>query len=188
MFVGCIIADPVVEMNRLVKEHSLIPDVIACQPQLVINILYQCFTEVQPGRHLSPLSVSREPIIRWLSDPNKLHTLAMIDPDAPSRSEPSYREWLHWLVGNIPGCDVVHGQQLAAYVGSRPPPNTGQHRYVFLVFQQFCQLDFDEQFIPADSYEARRGFSIKKFAAKYALGKPKALNFFLSNWEENDFY
>ncbi|GMN72883.1 hypothetical protein TIFTF001_052084 [Ficus carica] len=27
----------------------------------------------------------------------------MIDPDAPSPSEPSMREWVHWIVVDIPG-------------------------------------------------------------------------------------
>ena len=49
----------------------------------------------------------------------------IIDPDAPSRTDPKFREWHHWLVGNIPGCDVSKGETLSQYVGSGPPPNTG---------------------------------------------------------------
>ena len=27
----------------------------------------------------------------------------MVDPDAPSRDNPTAAQWLHWLVVNIPG-------------------------------------------------------------------------------------
>lgn len=32
------------------------------------------------------------------------------DPDAPSRAEPTFREWHHWLVVNIPGTDISKGE------------------------------------------------------------------------------
>ncbi|BAT08934.1 Os09g0513500 [Oryza sativa Japonica Group] len=35
-------------------------------------------------------------------DQTKLYTLVMVDPDAPSPSKPEYREYLHWLVTDIP--------------------------------------------------------------------------------------
>jgi phosphatidylethanolamine-binding protein (PEBP) family uncharacterized protein len=54
------------------------------------------------------------------------------DPDAPSRADPEFREWRHWLVVNIPGCDIDKGEVAAAYIGSGPPEGTGLHRYVFL--------------------------------------------------------
>ena len=47
------------------------------------------------------------------------------DPDVPSRANPSVREGLHWLVTNIPGCDIEKGDQFAEYVGSGAPKETG---------------------------------------------------------------
>lgn len=70
------------------------------------------------------------------------------DPDAPSRKEPTYREWHHWLVGNIPGNNVDQGDVLSAYIGSGPPPDTGLHRYVFLVYKQNGKINFDEKRLP----------------------------------------
>ena len=54
------------------------------------------------------------------------------DPDAPSRKDPKYREWRHWLVVNIPGGDVSKGEVCAEYVGAGPPKGTGLHRYIVL--------------------------------------------------------
>ena len=56
----------------------------------------------------------------------------LLDPDAPSRADPKFREWRHWLVVNIPGSDVAKGEEVAAYIGSGPPEGTGLHRYVYL--------------------------------------------------------
>ena len=47
------------------------------------------------------------------------------DPDAPSRKDPKFREWHHWMVGNVPGDDVSQGEVLSGYVGSGPPKDTG---------------------------------------------------------------
>ncbi|ALC41571.1 CG30060, partial [Drosophila busckii] len=182
MFVNCITPDAVKELARLLKQHGLIPDVLSCQPQQVIDLRYRCRTDVHPGIELTPTLVRHQPIIRWLADPRVYHTLAMIDPDAPSRKHPKYRCWLHWLVGNVPGCDVVRGEQLFGYIGSRPPVATGAHRYLFVVFKQYCQLDFDEDSVSSCSYEGRPSFNIKRFAKKYALGNPIAATFFLASW------
>merc|ERR1712029_842656 len=72
------------------------------------------------------------------ADSKKLYTLAMVDPDAPSRADPKAAEWLHWLVVNIPGDkledgeDIGHGKVLMQHNGPAPPKGTGPHRYVFL--------------------------------------------------------
>ena len=60
------------------------------------------------------------------------------DPDAPSRQDPKWGEWRHWLVVNIPAADFAggnilsSGEEVAEYIGSGPPEKTGLHRYIFL--------------------------------------------------------
>ena len=49
----------------------------------------------------------------------------MTDPDAPSRLEPKFREWHHWLVINIPGNQVEKGDEISQYIGAGPPKGTG---------------------------------------------------------------
>ena len=58
-----------------------------------------------------------------------LHALYIsLDPDAPSRESPRFREWHHWCVVNIPGSDIAAGEALSEYVGAGPPQGTGKTR------------------------------------------------------------
>lgn len=110
--------------------------------------------------------------------------LLHLDPDAPSRAKPAFREWHHWLVGNIPGNDVAKGETLSQYVGSGPPQGTGLHRYVFLIYKQNTKINFDEPRLTNKSGDNRGKFSIRKFADKYKLGQPVAGNFYQAEWDD----
>jgi phosphatidylethanolamine-binding protein len=96
------------------------------------------------GNELTPTLVKDVPTVEWTADAGSYYTLVMTDPDAPSRAEPKFREWHHWIVANIPGNDVGEGETLSAYIGSGPPQGTGLHRYVILVYKQGEKLEFDE--------------------------------------------
>lgn len=60
----------------------------------------------------------------------------MVDPDAPSRTNPQLREIRHWLIMNILESNVESGDEVTEYRGSGAPKSTGLHRYIFLVFKQ----------------------------------------------------
>ena len=49
---------------------------------------------------------------------NAFYSLALSDPDAPIPSNPSAREWLHWLVVNAPADNLGSGEVTPAQ--SRP--------------------------------------------------------------------
>lgn len=53
-----------------------------------------------------------QPSVTWKGDPHSYYTLIMSDPDAPSRGSPKAREWLHWLVVNIPGDNISQADTL----------------------------------------------------------------------------
>ncbi|KAH3759685.1 protein D2 [Pelomyxa schiedti] len=87
--------------------------------------------------NLTPPQAAAAPKVSWAPEsPSTLYTLVMTDPDAPSRASPKFREWRHWVVVNIPGSDLSAGKTLASYMGPAPPPGTGPHRYIFLLFRQ----------------------------------------------------
>ncbi|EDV58767.2 protein D3 [Drosophila erecta] len=172
------------KIDKTMEEHCVVPDVIAKAPAQTAVVEYPGDIVVKPGQVLTPTQVKDEPCVKWEADANKLYTLCMTDPDAPSRKDPKFREWHHWLVGNIPGGDVAKGEVLSAYVGSGPPPDTGLHRYVFLIFEQRCKLTFDEKRLPNNSGDGRGGFKIAEFARKYALGNPIAGNLYQAEYDD----
>ncbi|KAK2186427.1 hypothetical protein NP493_200g02022 [Ridgeia piscesae] len=140
--------------------------------------------EITPGQKSTPTQVKNMPLVEWSANPDNFYTLVMCDPDAPSRNDPTYREWLHWCVGNIPGVEVSKGQVLAAYIGAGPPKATKYHRYVFLVYRQSGRIKFDEPILDNRSGKGRGGWHVAKFAEKYKLGDPVAGNFFQAEYDD----
>lgn len=171
-------------MTEALKTHEVIPDVIDTVPPALIKVSYPCGVSVDIGKELTPTQVKDQPTVDWDADASSFYTLCMTDPDAPSRKEPKFREWHHWLVANIPGKDVSKGEVLSQYIGSGPPPNTGLHRYVFLVYKQPSKLSFDEKRLKNNSGDDRNNFSIKKFAQKYNLGNPIAGNMYQAAYDD----
>ncbi|XP_001851387.2 protein D3 [Culex quinquefasciatus] len=169
---------------KAMEKHQVVPDVIPVAPAELAKVSYASGVSVNEGNELTPTQVKESPKVEWNADGSALYTLCMTDPDAPSRKEPTYREWHHWLVGNIPGADVAKGETLSEYVGSGPPEGTGLHRYVFLVYKQNGKLSFDEPRLTNRSGDNRGGFSIAKFAEKYKLGNPVAGNFYQAQWDD----
>jgi phosphatidylethanolamine-binding protein (PEBP) family uncharacterized protein len=167
---------------KAMEKGGLVPDVLDALPAKTVTVKYGTL-EVKPGVVLTPTQVKDPPSVTWQADANKFYLLCMTDPDAPSRKDPKFREWHHWLVGNIPGDRIADGEVLSAYVGSGPPQGTGLHRYVFLVYEQPGKLKFPEPRLTNRSGDHRGGFSIRKFAAKHKLGEPMAGNFYEAEWD-----
>nr|CAI5870264.1 unnamed protein product [Callosobruchus analis] len=165
-------------------QHKVVPDVVDTVPAKKVEVVYPSGAIVEMGNVLTPTQVKDIPKVTWDADSRKHYTVCMTDPDAPSRKEPKFREWHHWLVGNVPGCDITKGETLSAYVGSGPPKGTGLHRYVFLIYEQPDKLKFDEKRLPNTSGDNRGNFSIRKFAQKYKLGEPIAGNFYQAEWDD----
>lgn len=166
------------------KSLEVVPDVIDSLPKEPAEVSYPSGVKVEFGNELTPTKVKDIPTVKWNAESDTYYTLCMTDPDAPSRKDPKYREWHHWLVGNIKGNDVSSGETLSAYVGSGPPQGTDLHRYVFLVYKQPGKLTFDEPRLPNTSGDNRGKFSIKNFATKYKLEGPVAGNFYQAAWDE----
>uniref|UniRef100_M8C4V9 Protein FLOWERING LOCUS T n=1 Tax=Aegilops tauschii TaxID=37682 RepID=M8C4V9_AEGTA len=125
---------------------------------------------VRPGAELKPSAVVSQPRVDiGGNDMRVLYTLMLVDPDAPSPSHPSLREYLHWMVTNIPGTTGVNfGQELVIY--ERPEPRSGIHRMVFVLFQQ---LGRGTVFAP----DMRQNFSSRNFARQYHLNIAAATYF-----------
>lgn len=122
--------------------NDLVPDVVdELLPKGKLQVKYATGVAVQEGNELTPTQVKDEPQVTWEEEQGHLYTLLMVDPDAPSRADPKYREILHWAVINIPGNKLNLGQSLAEYIGSGPPEGSGLHRYVFLLYRQDQKIE-----------------------------------------------
>ncbi|XP_037439112.1 disease resistance protein RGA5-like isoform X2 [Triticum dicoccoides] len=123
-----------------------------------LKVLYNG-KELINGSELKPSQVAYEPRVEIAGsdhDMRNLYTLVMVDPDAPSPSNPTAKEYLHWLVTDIPESTN------ASY---------GMHRFAFVLFRQSAR-----QTIYAPGW--RPNFNTRDFSAVYSLGPPVAAAFF----------
>lgn len=136
----------------------------------------------------------------------------MIDPDVPSRENPSVRSFVNWMLVNIKGKNYDGGDTLFEYVGAAPCVKSGLHRYILLLFMhpkgekiqfnesnvkntyvlyfKICtavlifKLFFFCAFFIGSELEPRLKFNLKEFAKKYNLGQPVAGNFFTAKYDD----
>uniref|UniRef100_A0AAZ3SAD7 Phosphatidylethanolamine-binding protein 1 n=1 Tax=Oncorhynchus tshawytscha TaxID=74940 RepID=A0AAZ3SAD7_ONCTS len=125
------------------------------KPAQILHVKYGSLEIDELGKVLTPTQVQSRPTsIGWEGcDSTKLYTLAMTDPDAPSRKDPKFGEWHHFLVVNMKGNDVSSGCVMSDYVGSGPPKDN------------------------------RGKFKIQEFRQKYGLGVPVAGTCYQAEWD-----
>ncbi|CAM6098202.1 unnamed protein product [Calypogeia fissa] len=136
-------------------------------PSVELTVKYES-RQVNNGCELKPSATAAVPKVQvgGKTSEDALFTLVMTDPDAPSPSEPSLREWLHWLVTDIRGgSDARQGREVVPYAGPKPP--IGIHRYIFVLFKQQHPL-------PLAPPTTRHNFNVKTFAQEFGLGLPVA--------------
>ncbi|XP_051230977.1 protein TWIN SISTER of FT [Lolium perenne] len=134
-----------------------------------LRVLYHN-REITIGSELRPSHVANQPTVQITGLSGSLYTLVMVDPDAPSPSDPSEREYLHWMVTDIPERgDVNRGNEVVSY--ESPRPAAGIHRFAFVVFRQIVQ-----QTIYAPGWRAN--FNTRDFAAFYNLNAPVVAAYF----------
>ncbi|TKY62936.1 HEADING DATE 3A [Spatholobus suberectus] len=127
--------------------------------------------EVSNGCELKPSQVVNQPRVSVGGDDlRNFYTLVLVDPDAPSPSNPSCREYLHWLVTDIPATTgASFGNEVVSY--ESPRPTMGIHRLVFVLLRQQYR-----QRVYAPGW--RQNFNTREFAELYNLGLPVAAVFF----------
>ncbi|XP_030971915.1 protein MOTHER of FT and TFL1-like isoform X2 [Quercus lobata] len=119
--------------------------------------------QVANGCDIKPSMAVDRPKVQILGPrvSTNLYTLIMVDPDAPSPSEPALREWLHWIVVDIPeGSDATKGLILFT-----------------ILFEK------SEMMVGCSPPDARGNFRARQFAAQYGLGLPVAAVYFNSQKE-----
>ena len=104
-------ADPLSKVTSALQAEKIIPDVIPASvhfsPRVLFSVVWpSTATEVILGNKISKNLVQEEPEIKILpmqgtggSDVEEVsYVVVMTDPDAPSRADPKFGEWRHWVV------------------------------------------------------------------------------------------
>ncbi|CAM6040926.1 unnamed protein product [Sphagnum compactum] len=177
------------------KAAKIVPDIVQSLPEhlLDMRVLYTKngnelgggggVRELPMGVQMLLVQIQSKPHVElhgngFGGDAEK-YTLVMVDPDAPSPSNPTLRNILHWLVTDIPGSTSpsqeiwATGQEKMPYL--QPAPIEGMHRYVFLLFKQDESSQFDDLI---EAPPSRVTFSVAKFVETYNLGIPVAGYYF----------
>nr|AOP17764.1 CEN1 [Allium cepa] len=161
-------------MSRIMDPLSVgrvIGDVMdAFDPSVKMIVSYGT-KQVYNGHELMPGTVCSKPKVEIGGDDMRSsYALVMTDPDAPSPSDPSLREHLHWIVADIPGTtNVSFGREVVSY--EAPKPVIGIHRYVITLFKQKSRNT-------ARAPQSRDCFNTRNFAIENGLGLPVAAVFF----------
>ncbi|OBZ78009.1 Phosphatidylethanolamine-binding F40A3.3 [Grifola frondosa] len=157
-------ADPLSSILSAFQRDHVLPDVLpeTFNASVLFSIVYPNGAEVLLGNELTVDDTQDEPEIRFAAmnmpweqveideEPGSgevAYTLAMVDPDAPSRAEPLYKSFRHWVITGLksPPLSTNAAAELNAlktkpsttpYRPPGPPPKSGLHRYVFLLFQE----------------------------------------------------
>jgi phosphatidylethanolamine-binding protein (PEBP) family uncharacterized protein len=123
------------------------------------------------GEFLSVSETQLEPDIKLNSNPNKLYTLVLYDPDAISGT------YIHWIKGNITNNDMKTGNIIIPYKGPAPPPKTGKHHYIFNLYEQNEEnkmSPLEEKVIELNELENKLGVNKPiyeiKFISENAIG------------------
>ncbi len=144
-----------------------------------LTVTYQGVA-ARDGNELAPRQVMKPPVIAFKATKNRNYTLVMIDPDAPSRHEPIYREFVHWVVVNMPGSN----ETVASYNGAAPSYNSGLHRYFFFLYEQPSEFSSSHVSKLKEYFVRRGGFTLERWAENMGFGKPIGVEAFQSKWDE----
>ncbi|CAH7673543.1 phosphatidylethanolamine-binding protein [Phakopsora pachyrhizi] len=137
-------------------KEGVVKDVITnFEPKAVMRVFYAPETEaskvVIPGQKVLRELTAKQPkfLVDFPSETDvsaatkSTFTLIMVDPDAPSRKNPTLGGFRHFLATNVNLNPVNQSTTLEAIISSppistyaqpSPPKGTGFHRYVFLLY------------------------------------------------------
>jgi len=123
------------------------------------------------------------PTVTWTGK-SELYAVFLTDPDAISREQPIFREFVHFAALNVKATVINAnscGDVALEYAGPAPPYNSGLHRYVWLIYSQEELMDTE----PLTTYlDGRGGKKVNGWAKDNGLTLVAA-NLFEAQWDEH---
>jgi phosphatidylethanolamine-binding protein (PEBP) family uncharacterized protein len=110
--------------------------------------------KIKNNDFIRPINSQIKPKVKYNFNMNKLYTLIMYDPDAINGT------FIHWLVVNIKD-DTNNGKIILSYKGPSPPPKTGEHRYIFELYEQDKRINTE-----TNLHDIERSISISNIKNK----------------------
>lgn len=95
---------------------------------IILTVQYK--DKIVAGQYIPSNQTRDIPNIKYNGDLDKLYTIIMYDPDAKNK------DYIHFMDINIPKGNITNGQIILSYKQPTPPPKSGIHRYIFLLFEQ----------------------------------------------------
>lgn len=112
-------------------------------------------------------------------DKDYYYHIICVDLDAPVRSEPQQRSFLHWMLinmkpmeNNLYELDMSQGDEVCEWMPPAPPANTGRHRYVFMLFRSSDALQYPQERRIGHTTNGRGKFDVHEFAKNNQLTFP----------------
>ncbi|KAM5342186.1 hypothetical protein ACJ41O_015217 [Fusarium nematophilum] len=140
--------DDMIYVHQKLEDAEIIPTVIdEFMPVLGLSASWTS-DSASLGNTLKPANLQSSPSVlleKPDSDvpsnikllPGMTFVLTLTDPDAPSRENPKWSEFCHWIATGVSVSAEASGhnfKDVIEYKPPGPPAKTGKHRYVFLAF------------------------------------------------------
>ncbi|XP_037546623.1 39S ribosomal protein L38, mitochondrial [Nematolebias whitei] len=177
-------------VRRLADHYGVFRDLFPMAfflPEVILRISYGLDRsgQVHYGNWLTPTDAASAPQISFDAEEGSLWTLLLTCPDEHLLDNEA--EYVHWLVGNIPGGAVQDGEELCHYLPPFPARGTGFHRYIYVLFKQDRPVDFqdDARSPPCHSLEDRTFKTVEFYRKHQEDMTPAGLAFFQSQWDES---
>ncbi|XP_049868053.1 39S ribosomal protein L38, mitochondrial [Pectinophora gossypiella] len=162
-------------------------------PYLNLDVFYDLKNDsvlpVCSGNVIKPAEALEQPTVAYESDGNTLWTLAFTNLDGNLKE--NNKEYVHWLVANIPGNAIEKGDTIAEYLRPFPLKGTGYHRYVYVLYKQNARVSYDLPKVTASSPLDDRTFVTREWYKNHQDEiTPIGLAFFQCDWDHTvkDFF
>ena len=152
---------------------EIIPDVISVCPPAVAQIFYPSVnSRVDMGATVTAEAAAQQPSAIFVpgATSSGYYTAIFLHPDSPTRSEPINRNSLKGIITNMQltqKIDTMDGEWIVPYSAPSPNTNTGEHRYVWLIYRHSSRVT--DVAIPSNLYR----FDPEKWIADSWTQKPQ---------------
>jgi phosphatidylethanolamine-binding protein (PEBP) family uncharacterized protein len=135
------------------------PD-IRCVPNSLFDVRFES-GPFSSGSDLGLSIVQSKPKLAINKPNSSFYSVLMFDPDAPTRSNPTKANWLHWMIVN-------DSDTIVDFDPPTPPIGSGPHRYFFYLLEQSGRISSDDLKRIYDSNN-RANFDVDRFIRENQL-------------------